>query len=127
MTVILVMTCVTAIAYGLSFWYDKIYKRKFVEVEARVCGMDSYMSKAGRAGSKREVFQPEFEYEWNGWKRRVTPRAYTTFWNYKPGQTVKLLIDPNDVDNFRIHDFDRKMIWWAWSIVMAFLFVGIFR
>lgn len=125
--VLLVMILVTALAFGLTIWYDKVFKQKFVEVDAKVVSMDSHFARRGRTGGRIEVFQPEFEYEWNGWKRRVTPRAYASFWNYKLKDTIKLLIDPDDVDNFRIYSFDKKMIWWSWSIIMVFLLVGCFR
>lgn len=97
-------------------------KEKYIIVESIVTSVDSHKS----SSKDQEVFQPSFTYKWKEWQRTVTPKMYASFWHYKVGQKVKLYINEQDPDDFRMVGFDVKFFIFTWIFGLFLMGMAVF-
>lgn len=100
-----------------------VCSRKFIEVEATVDRINERMS-TGSHSHHLMLYQPEFTYEWNGWTRTIVSEIWSSKKYYEVGDTVILLINPNNPREFRyksvLYNPASHMIF---SILLGILFV----
>lgn len=77
--------------------------KDYIEVEATVINVYEKQAAGSRAG-KRKVYCPVFSYEWKGFTRTLESEVWSGSTNFKVGDKVKLLVDPDDSSKFRYKD-----------------------
>ena len=123
MTLLSLIPWVLTIIVGVWIYMNK-FKNCTYEVVAEVVCINEKRGSGSHAG-RMMVYQPVFAYEWHGWTRQLSPRAWDSDMKYEVGDKVVLLIDPEHPENFRYKDTARDpMLKIVFIAIMAVLMLA---
>ena len=96
------------------------FTKHAVTVKAKVINYTSYESRDSDGGGLTTMFTPTFQYPYKGKLYTYKSTTSTSNKSYEIGETVEVLIDPDDPENILIPDFWDE---WFVTVLLGFLCV----
>lgn len=94
------------------------FVKRAIPVTGEIVNYDSYESSNDDGGSTT-MFTPTFAYSFNGREYKYKSSTSSSAQDYKIGDKVEILVDPNDPNSVLVNDF-----WERWLLVMILGFLG---